>query len=130
MFFYAAISPHTITSAPSCARHGLGVLPFPKLWRSRGGFGPELSQWQMLHYVCLSMDYVSEVNSHVAKLLLLWEPLVLKSLTSVYKIRALSVCPHWLLSVTHGSSCAAISWGGWQLSPSASRFLDKHDLSH
>lgn len=40
------------------------------------------------------MDYVSEVNSHVAKLLLLWEPLVLKSLTSVYKIRACSLCPH------------------------------------
>lgn len=51
------------------------------------------------------MDYVSEVNSHVAKLLLLWEPLVLKSLTSVYKIRARSVCPHWLLPVTQELMC-------------------------
>lgn len=137
MFFYAAalawvatVSPRTITSVPSCSCLALGVLPFPKLWRSRAGFGPELSQSQILYYGCLSMDYVSEVNSHVAKLLLLWEPLVLKSLTSVYKIRACSVYPQWLLPVTQGSSCAAISLGEWQLSPSARRFLDKHDFSH
>lgn len=111
---------------PQLLMSWFSVLPFPKRGRKSAGFGPELSQWQILYYGCLSVDYASEVNSHVAKLLLLWEPLVLKSLTSVYKIRARSACPHWLLSVIQESSCAAISWGGWKLSPLSRRCLDKH----
>lgn len=76
------------------------------------------------------MDYDSEVNSHVAKLLLLWEPLMLKSLISACKIRAHSARPCCLLPAAQRSSCAVICWGGWQHPPTARGFLDKQGLSH
>lgn len=61
-----------------------------------------------LCYGCPSVDYGSEVNSHVAKLLLLWEPLMLKFLPGAGKIRARSTRPRWLLLAAQRSSCAAV----------------------
>lgn len=88
-------SPCTDTSVHSSLCPGWG---FPSTGEAEQVLAPSPPDTrQILNYGCLSVDYGSEVSSRVAKGLLLWEPLTLKSLTSVCKIRARFARPCRLL---------------------------------